>query len=208
MALKALEKKAHDMSEELLEQALSKISDKLLDELIPYLDNLCLPDYEGQAPTCLSTLNYETSDVRTGKLTDPESTIDIDGNKIHWMVKNIGISGSGNWKYSYLCVFGGGGNFDLTATCISTTTSVAITRENGRFGVKLLECKCTLGKVEFHVDGGALCACVRCMYHCLARPELYKTLLRLLKEGIEEVLEKTVPGFHLIEKYWPFDLPG
>lgn len=196
------------MSEELLEQALSKISDKLLDELIPYLNNLCLPDFEGQTPVFISTLHYETSNVRAGNLTDPESTIDIDGNKIHWNVKNIGVSGSGNWKYSYLCMFGGDGKFDLTATGITTTASVAISKDKGRFGVKLVECKCTLGKVEFNFDGGALCACMRCAYHCLAQPELYKALLRLLKEGIEEVVEKTVPGFHLIEKYWPFDLPG
>lgn len=199
-----LEQAAKEVAKKLLAKAASMASQKLLDEILPRLENLRLPDHNGQAELIVSDIHFKTSECIINRVQRPESVVTIEENIINWSLTNIGLSGTGNWLYDFIGPAKDNGTFDLTIDGISGAVSVALEKDDrGRIDMKLQKCDLTFGETDVQFTGGVGCFCLSLIFELKVKPELHRIVPQLLQKGVKEVMENTVPHLRYIEEYWP-----
>lgn len=213
MALHRLQGVAHHLSEELAEvvigkdevidSVLTKLSQRLLDKLIAALEKLHVPDESGQIGVYCFTLKYDTRNGAFHGVGHPHSVCDFDlpSRTFTWTGTDVGISGSGNWGYSYLCCSTDSGNFSVCVTEISFLLKVAIVKDDdGHLALRFdEESYLKLGKVYFEADGGGTIGwCAARAFRALARPwvlrKVLDTVKRVAEEKARDALHSVVDG--------------
>lgn len=201
-----LEEAAQEVAKKLLARAATLASQRLLDELLPRLEDLRLPDHHGQAELLVSDVHFKTSDAIISRVHRPESFVSIDENIISWTLTNIGLSGTGNWAYDFIAAQDNGG-FDLSIGGMSGAVSIALERDDrGRIDMRLKKCDVTFGETDVQFTGGVGCFCLMLVFELVVKPELSRIVPDLLKRGVKEIVENTVPQLRYFEEYWPLAL--
>lgn len=222
MALHRLQDVANRLSEELTEVVIAKdevidavltrLSQRLLDKLVAVLEKLHVPDEDGQVPVFCFTLKYDTRNGAFHGVSRPHSVCDFDlpSRTLTWTGTNVGISGTGNWGYSYLCCSADNGNFSVCVTDISFLLKVEIVKDAGGYLALRFdeESYLKLGEVYFEADGGgAIGSCAERIFRTVARPWVLQKVLdnvkRVAEEKAKEALHSVVdrPMFN----HWPFN---
>lgn len=202
-----LEQAAKEVAKKLLAKAATMASQKLLDELLPRLESLRLPDHHGQAPLLVTDVHFKTTDAVINRVHRPDSVVTINENIISWNLTGIGLSGTGNWAYDFVGPAKDNGGFELGVAGISCAVSVALEKDvRGKIDMKLLKCELMFGETDVQFIGGVGCFCLMLVFELKIKPELNRIVPELLQRGVKEVVENTVPHLRSIEEYWPLAL--
>lgn len=199
---KNLKGKLQDAAEVALSKAASTASEKLLTELVKQLLRINLPDTEGETPVMCSNVEFGTAKSGVSHVDNPRSVVTFKDSLIHWDLSNLGVVGSGNWNYHYLCG-GETGKFDVSHTGIRGVVTIALEKKGGKVECKVRDSNIKFGNPDANFSGGALCSCCRMIFMGKVYDIITKDVQQKLENGVRRAVENSVPAVRCIEDVFP-----